>query len=146
MRVLRPLGIEDRFRVIVDAFKAGSSKQDERAFLFALKLAGIHANQAVHVGDQYDRDVLPAQSAGFKAILLDRNGDHLDVNSERIETLAELPRTQQEVLRLAILEQLTPKEIAARTGRSHESVKKAYGRGLSRFTELLDSKRGDLDG
>jgi RNA polymerase sigma-70 factor (ECF subfamily) len=63
-----------------------------------------------------------------------------------LEALAELPRTQQEVLRLAILEQLTPKEIAARTGRSHDSVKKAYGRGLSRFTELLDSKRGDLDG
>ncbi|MHC4941348.1 MAG: RNA polymerase sigma factor [Planctomycetota bacterium] len=63
-----------------------------------------------------------------------------------LEALTELPATQQDVLRLAIMEQLTPKEIAERTGRSHESVKKAYGRGLSRFTEILESKRGDLDG
>lgn len=66
-----------------------------------------------------------------------------ELRARVLEALAELPAAQREVLRLAIEEQLTPKEIAERTGRSHDAVKKTYGRGLSRFTEILERLEGN---
>lgn len=90
-RVLKPLGILDRFRVVVDALGAGSAKQDAETFLFALERAGVDADAAVHVGDLLERDVLPAQAAGMRAVLLDRKKRYPEVDVPRIESLKELP-------------------------------------------------------
>lgn len=88
-RVLDPLGLSDRFQVLVDAFSAGSAKQDATSFNFALDQAAVDARQAVHIGDQIERDVLPAQEAGLTAVLIDRTGRHPVVNFPRMETLAD---------------------------------------------------------
>ena len=90
-RVLKPLGILDRFCVVVDALSAGSAKQDAETFYFALERAGIAADQALHVGDLLERDVIPAQAAGMRAILLDRRGRYPDADCVRIAGLVELP-------------------------------------------------------
>lgn len=50
----------------------------------------------------------------------------------------QLSPTQQEVLRLVQEKGLTLGEVADRTGRSREAVKKIYGRGIVRFKELFD--------
>ncbi len=73
-RLLAPLGVADRFSVVVDAFTARSAKQDPTAFRLAVSLAGVPAQQVVHVGDQLERDVYPARAAGLTALLLDREG------------------------------------------------------------------------
>jgi len=54
-----------------------------------------------------------------------------------------LTEHQREVLRLSCEEQLTFKEIAARLGRSYESVKKTYGRALSRFSDEFERLQSD---
>jgi len=54
-----------------------------------------------------------------------------------------LTEYQREVLRLSCEDQLTFKEIAARLGRSYESVKKTYGRALSHFSEEFERLRSD---
>ena len=91
-RVIEPLGLLPRFKWLVDAFQAGSAKTDTRAFHFALSLAGVTPREAVHIGDQYARDVVPAQEAGMTAILLDRESRFPEADCPRMTSLAELPQ------------------------------------------------------
>jgi FMN phosphatase YigB (HAD superfamily) len=90
-RVLEPLGVLDRFAFLIDAFRSGSAKQDRRAFECAIELAGVGPGRMVHVGDLYDRDVLPAREAGITAVLVDREGRRPDADCLRVEGLRELP-------------------------------------------------------
>jgi len=67
------------------------------------------------------------------------------------ETLEQMRRArdrlspaQQEVLRLVQEQGLTLREVAAQIGRSRESVKKIYGRGIVRFKQAFDVQR-ELD-
>ncbi len=90
-RVLAPLAILDRFEVVVDAFTARSAKQDPTAFELALEMAAITASAAVHVGDQIDRDVVPATEAGLTAVLLDREERHPEAQVLRLHDLHGLP-------------------------------------------------------
>jgi putative hydrolase of the HAD superfamily len=86
-RVLLPLGILERFEILVDAFTAGSAKQDATAFRFALAKAGAAPEQAVHIGDQPARDVIPAQDAGLSAVLLDREDRYAEMACSRVPDL-----------------------------------------------------------
>jgi putative hydrolase of the HAD superfamily len=90
-RVLEPLGVLDRFVFLVDAFRSGSAKQDRRAFECAIELAGVGRGQVVHVGDLYDRDVLPAREAGITAVLVDRQDRTPEADCLRVRGLRELP-------------------------------------------------------
>ncbi len=61
-------------------------------------------------------------------------------------TLGTLSEDHREVLRLAMEEGLSLRQIAARMGRSREAVKKLYGRALGRFTDAYGRKGGADDG
>jgi len=52
----------------------GVEKPDRRIFDLALARAGVPAHRVVHVGDDYEADVLGAQGAGIDAIHLVRDG------------------------------------------------------------------------
>jgi putative hydrolase of the HAD superfamily len=73
---LGALGILDYFHPVIDAFEAGRAKSDGRMFRLAAAAAAEAGLQAWHVGDSYDGDVLGAQAAGLRPVLLDRRGDH----------------------------------------------------------------------
>jgi len=47
----------------------------------ALELAGIQADEALHVGDTADEDVAGAQAAGIRPLLIDRQGSAGDISS-----------------------------------------------------------------
>lgn len=90
-RLLAPLGIGDRFQVVVDAFTCGSAKQDAASYHHAVRQAGVAPAQAVHVGDEIERDILPARDAGMRAVLLDRDRRHRDVPFPRFADLHGFP-------------------------------------------------------
>jgi len=71
-------GLTDRFDAIVTSAAAGTSKPDPRIFRRALEQVGVAAAEAVMVGDNVLRDVAGAQTAGLRAVWLDRDGgdDH----------------------------------------------------------------------
>jgi RNA polymerase sigma-70 factor (ECF subfamily) len=60
--------------------------------------------------------------------------------------LEALPPEQAEAIRLVRDEHLTLKEVAERLGKSHEAVKKIYGRGLLRLKQEFERLGGKLDG
>lgn len=72
--LLAALGLRDRFRAIAVSALEGVEKPDPRLFRIVLDRLGVRPEQALHVGDHPELDVLGAVSAGIDAALLDRTG------------------------------------------------------------------------
>ena len=86
------LGLAGLFHVAVTSGDVGAAKPDPAIFRAALSRAGIHAHEAVHVGDQLSSDVQGALAVGIRPVLIDRDGNHPRYREcPRIESLSELP-------------------------------------------------------
>jgi putative hydrolase of the HAD superfamily len=88
---LERLGVADRFEAIAVSATLGAGKPDPAIFRWALDRLGVSPEAAVHCGDHPDKDCLGAQSAGIRAVLLDREGRFPDATCPRIGALTELP-------------------------------------------------------
>jgi len=91
LSVYKKLGLEPYLDFVVNSQEVGCNKPAAPIFLAALEKAGVEASEAIHVGDQYELDVVGAQGVGIKPILIDR----FDVSPEfsdcpRIRGLLEL--------------------------------------------------------
>ncbi|MEK7286867.1 MAG: HAD-IA family hydrolase [Nitrospirota bacterium] len=71
--VLESLGIRGIFETITYSSEAGFSKPSPFIFQQALRKANCEPGHAIHVGDHPVYDIEGAQSAGIKAILIDRS-------------------------------------------------------------------------
>ena len=87
------LGIADYFDVITASHdsRVRSEKPDPHIFNYTLASVGVSAEEAVHVGDIYEADIVGARNVGIRPILLDRDGTHSGRWDETIQSLAELP-------------------------------------------------------
>lgn len=92
--VLDRCGLMSLLDDVVSSAQAGSSKPSPDPFLLALELAGCEADQAIHVGDTLEEDVVGAQGVGVRPLLLDRDSSVLDSELpeglEVISSLAEI--------------------------------------------------------
>ena len=73
--LLDDLGLTAWLQVVVTSQDTGFNKPSPEIFQEAVKRAGIQANEAIYVGDQYQVDVVGANQVGMKGILIDR-GDY----------------------------------------------------------------------
>ena len=88
--ILEKAGIAHFFDVIVDSHVVGAEKPDPRIFHIALDRLGAHAAQTIFVGDIYAIDILGAEKAGLRAVLIDTLGQYRDVPCVKIRHLQEL--------------------------------------------------------
>lgn len=65
------LGLAEFFDFAITAGEVGSWKPDGKIFHRALRLAGSAPENALYVGDNYYADILGAQRAGIRPILID---------------------------------------------------------------------------
>jgi putative hydrolase of the HAD superfamily len=86
---LGPPGLLQLVDGVVTSAEVGVAKPDARVFQRALEVAGVEADQAVHVGDSPDNDVEGARSAGIRAVLVQRDGE-TPPGVESIRSLREL--------------------------------------------------------
>ncbi len=70
--VCNNLGFTPYLNVAVSSEEVGSGKPDAPIFLAALQRAGVKADEAMYVGDQYNVDVLGARGVGIRPVFLDR--------------------------------------------------------------------------
>lgn len=87
----RLLEIDGYLDFTVSSMTAGAEKPHAPIFLAALERAQVQPREAIHVGDQYQGDVVGARGVGIHAVLLDRDWlhpEHADV--PRIRTLPEV--------------------------------------------------------
>lgn len=75
---------------VVSSAVVGAAKPSPEIFGVALELAGVAAEQAVHVGDSLDSDVEGARRAGIHPVLIARRAPPPG-GVEAIRSLAELP-------------------------------------------------------
>ena len=76
---LEEVGLQSLIQVVVTSLDVGFSKPHPEIFKAALSQAGVPASEAVFVGDHYRVDVVGANQAGIKGVLLDRNGYYTEI-------------------------------------------------------------------
>lgn len=65
-------------------------KPDPRAFLTVLEKLGVAPEDAAMVGDEAERDLVPAQKLGMKTVLIDRKNEAKDYSGVKISSLKEI--------------------------------------------------------
>jgi HAD superfamily hydrolase (TIGR01509 family) len=88
--ILRQCGVAQFFDVVIDSHLVGVEKPDPRIFQLALEQAQARPEQAIFVGDIYGIDVVGAERAGIRPLLLDVLGCYTGVRCEKIRHLREL--------------------------------------------------------
>ena len=91
--MVEELGLAPYFDVVVASHdqRVRSAKPDAVIFEYALNVVRVSAEEAVHVGDSFEADIMGAHAAGIRAILLDRDGTQTGRWGETIQTLHALP-------------------------------------------------------
>lgn len=90
VEVLRRLELAPLLDGIVTSAQVGARKPSPRIFAHALELAGVSAEECVHVGDSLEEDVAGARAAGIAAVLIRRGDAPVPSGVPTIKTLAEL--------------------------------------------------------
>ncbi len=89
--ICRELGLEPYLDFVVTSGEVGADKPEPAIFMAALQRAGVNASEAVHIGDQYNLDVIGARGVGITPILIDRYDVYPEVSDcHRIHRLTEL--------------------------------------------------------
>jgi putative hydrolase of the HAD superfamily len=89
--LLAGLGIARFFDSVVISTQAGAAKPERTIFAHALAVHGLHPDEALHVGDSYEADIVGAQAAGLRPIFVDRRGVHQNTDVyHTVKTLADL--------------------------------------------------------
>ena len=91
--MIEELGLAPYFHVVVASHdqRVRSAKPDAAIFEYALNAVDVSPEEAIHVGDSFDADIIGAHTAGLRAILLDRDGTQTEQWGETIQTLHALP-------------------------------------------------------
>lgn len=77
--ILQSVKIKDYFDFIITSYQVGYSKPDERIFKHALEQCDtlVKPSEALHIGDDYQKDYEGAKAAGWHALLI---SDKLNYN------------------------------------------------------------------
>ncbi len=88
---LDELGLPSWLEIVVTSQDSGFNKPHPEIFQEALRRAGVQPSEAVYVGDQYQVDVIGADRAGMKGVLIDRHGYFEETTDcPRIRSLTEV--------------------------------------------------------
>lgn len=89
-RLLEALGIARRVDFVLCSAIERLEKPDPEIFQRALRLAGVRPDEAVHVGDDLEKDVFGARRVGIRSILVDHAQRSHPAHAPRVTSLVEL--------------------------------------------------------
>ena len=97
---LREIGFEKYFDVLVTSAEAGIAKPDKRIFEIALEKLSVKPDEAVVIGDSFEKDIIGAFNAGIRSIWLNRSGvfsknEHDKYNTIQIQSLYDAAEIQK---------------------------------------------------
>jgi putative hydrolase of the HAD superfamily len=87
---LAETGIAERVHGVIASAELGAAKPAPAVFAHALAMAGVPAQEALHVGDSPDEDVEGARAAGIEPVLLIREGEPAVDGVRTTRSLAEV--------------------------------------------------------
>ncbi|MBR4656116.1 MAG: HAD family hydrolase [Oscillospiraceae bacterium] len=77
LRKLSCLGLSARIDALVTSEECGAEKPDVKPFRFVLDKLEVCPEDAVMVGDDYEKDILGAEAAGMRAVQLTDRTEHV---------------------------------------------------------------------
>jgi REG-2-like HAD superfamily hydrolase len=89
-KLLDDLGLAQRVDFVLCSAIERAEKPDTALFERALARAEVEPHEALHAGDDYEKDVLGAQRAGIRGVLVDHHGTHERSEVPRVKSLFEL--------------------------------------------------------
>ncbi len=89
-RILKGLGLDEYLGYWVLSEFLGIEKPAAEIFERALDIGASRPERAVHVGDDYDTDVVGALGVGMRAVLLDRSGRAVVPNQRDVTVIQRL--------------------------------------------------------
>lgn len=90
--LLQGLGLARFFAPVVISIQAGAAKPEAAIFHQALAYHGLRPDEALHIGDSYEADVVGARAAGLTPVWVDRRAPAPSTgNYFRAKSLAEIP-------------------------------------------------------
>lgn len=78
--ILDGFDIAQFFDPVVISTRVGAAKPDQGIFSLALTQAQVEAQEALHVGDSYEADIIGARTAGLTPVLIDRRAHKQEGN------------------------------------------------------------------
>jgi len=87
--LIKKLGLE-KFAEVFTPKETKFLKPDKRAFLAVLEKLKVKPEEALMVGDEIERDLIPAKNLGMEVILIDRKNKIENAQFEKINSLGEL--------------------------------------------------------
>lgn len=89
-KILRMLGLFNRFELVVASLEEGFEKPDPRIFHQTLGKLGVEPSRAAHVGDDAIDDLQGARNVGMRGVLVDRSRKS-PASPPYVASLSELP-------------------------------------------------------
>jgi HAD superfamily hydrolase (TIGR01549 family) len=90
-QVLQRLLNDHSFQAVVVSACEGIAKSDPALYFKAAEALGLSPSAVLHVGNEKEADYDSADMAGFRALLLDREGRHSCEGEQCIQSLSQLP-------------------------------------------------------
>lgn len=97
-RLLDDLGLSDKVDFVLCSALERAEKPDSVIFERALARAGVAPDEAVHAGDDLEKDYLGARRAGLRAVLVDHAGTQ-PAGPARVRDLFELDQWIEHLVR-----------------------------------------------
>ena len=92
---VKMIGIDKYLSGAVSSAEVGVSKPNPEIFEAALNKAGVEAKSCIHVGDDYEDDIVGANNAGIASIWLDhrhQSGPSMNLATKVVSKVTEIPR------------------------------------------------------
>jgi HAD superfamily hydrolase (TIGR01509 family) len=87
--IIKSLGLEE-FAKVFTPRETKFLKPDPRAFLAVLEKLKVKPEETLMVGDELERDLIPAKKLGMETILIDRENKTENASVKKINSLVEL--------------------------------------------------------
>jgi putative hydrolase of the HAD superfamily len=84
--ILKDVGLYDKFDQVTISSHVGYEKPSPEIFKIAADRLGVQLRSSIYVGDSPEKDVIAANNAGMRGILIARNG----LNFQNLETIVDL--------------------------------------------------------
>ena len=84
------IGMEQYFHLFVTSKELGAKKPEQAFFVNALNTAGADASEVAMIGNDYDKDIVPAHDIGMMTILIAGNNGDYPKATHKINSFSEL--------------------------------------------------------
>ncbi|MBF0313876.1 MAG: HAD family hydrolase [Oligoflexia bacterium] len=84
--ILRDAALLPYFQVVIDTYYLGKNKPHLAPFLAAIDKLKVSGSECIFVGDNFDRDILPAQKLSMKTLWYQPEWDHATFETHLINS------------------------------------------------------------